>query len=304
VGILRQRGTGETIVLGSRCLFGRQARCDVRLSDARVSSEHASLCFTGGGWELRDLGSRNGTFLGDRRLAPGERVLMAEGTSFALGGPSQRFDFIDGRPPTASARHVATGHKRVAKDGFLLLPDDHAPKASLLMHESGPWHLETADAVRDVKDGEIVIVDGDAWQLDLPQGGSETEHAGDEAAASIANVTLRFAVSQDEEHVDVVVLDGARAIQLPPRAYHYLLLTLARVRAADAAASPGERGWVDREELCRMLGTDEYKLNVDVCRARKQLEAAGIRGAARVIERRAGSGKLRLGIERAQIVGL
>ena len=60
-------------------------------------------------------------------------------------------------------------------------------------------------------------------------------------------------------------------------------------------------GWRDRDELCRMLATDEYRLNVDICRARKQLAAAGLAGAASIVERRPGTGRLRLGAARVKI---
>lgn len=288
--------------MGSRCLLGRYGGCDVRVDDARVSSEHASVHWTGRGWELRDLGSRNGTFVGGRKLAAGERVLLAEGTSFTLGStsPSLELTLVDGRGPAASARHVESGRARAASGGLLLLPDDESPKLSLIALPSGAWSLETADAVREAKDREIIVVGGEAWQLDLPASAFETEEE-QRGAPGLTRLALRFAVSQDEEHVEVTVLEGARAMSLPPRAFHYLLLTLARARMSDERASPAERGWVDREELCRMLATDEYKLNVDVCRARKQMESIVPGGAARIIERRAGSGKLRLGVEAVEI---
>lgn len=288
--------------MGSRCLLGRHGGCDVRVDDARVSSEHASIHWTGRGWELRDLGSRNGTFVGGRRLAAGERVLLAEGTSFTLGStsPSLELTLADGRGPTASARHVESGRTRTASGGLLLLGDDESPKVSLVALAGGAWSLEAADAVREAKDREIIVVGSEAWQLDLPASTLATEEE-PRGAPGVTRFELRFAVSQDEEYVKVTVIDGARAISLPPRAFHYLLLTLARARMSDEGASPAERGWVDREELCRMLATDEYKLNVDVCRARKQLESSVASGGARIIERRAGSGKLRLGVDAVEI---
>ena len=65
-----------------------------------------------------------------------------------------------------------------------------------------------------------------------------------------------------------------------------------------------ERGWVDREVLCRMLATDPRKLNVDVFRVRRQLTELGIYGAAGIIARRAGTGQLRLGTHRVEVTKL
>ncbi|MFT3771199.1 MAG: hypothetical protein QM820_37770 [Minicystis sp.] len=108
-------------------------------------------------------------------------------------------------------------------------------------------------------------------------------------------------MSRDEEHVDVTVIHEGRETALAPRAYHYLLVTLARARLDDRDAPPAERGWVDREALCRMLATDRVRLNNDVFRLRKQLAALGIHGAADIIARRADAGQLRLGIERVDV---
>jgi len=55
-------------------------------------------------------------------------------------------------------------------------------------------------------------------------------------------------------------------------------VTLARAPLAVAGVPERERGWLERDELCRMLATDELRLNVEVCRARKQFAALGIQG--------------------------
>ena len=108
-------------------------------------------------------------------------------------------------------------------------------------------------------------------------------------------------MSRDEERVDVTVVCPDREIELPPRSHHYLLVTLARVRLAAAEAPPTERGWLTRDALCRMLATDELRLNVEVCRARKQFSALGIQGAASIVDRRMGTGRIRLGVERVDV---
>jgi hypothetical protein len=49
------------------------------------------------------------------------------------------------------------------------------------------------------------------------------------------------------------------------------------------------------------LATDELRLNVDVFRARKQFAALGIQGAANIVDRRTGTGRIRLGVERVEV---
>ena len=81
-------------------------------------------------------------------------------------------------------------------------------------------------------------------------------------------------------------------------------MILARARVADRDASPSERGWLDRDELCRMLGVDSNHLNVTIFRLRKQLAALGIHGLGDLVARRLGTGQIRLGTDRVEIAAL
>jgi hypothetical protein len=303
VGTLERMDTGERIALRSRVLFGRSAACDHRVEDPRVSSEHASLGWTGAAWEVRDLGSKNGTFVGERRLASGERLLLLPGDMLALGAPrppAPAFVLADGAPPAASARHAQTGVVRAAQAGLLVLPDDETPFAFLVEQRDGSWAVEAQGTARLASDHETLVVDGEAWLLDLPQRITSTAE-GIAGSLTLSTIALRFAVTRDEERVDITVVCPDREIELPTRSHHYLLVTLARARLAAAGAPPGERGWLERKELCRMLATDELRLNVEVCRARKQFSALGIEGAASIVDRRMGTGRIRLGVERVEV---
>lgn len=298
VGSLRKHQQQTPIFLRSRCLIGRASICDIQLNDSRISSEHASVGWTGETWELRDLGSKNGTFVGRRRLVAGGRVALCKGQSFRVGSPDEsapELCLIDDAPPVASARHMASGVIQTALSGFLVVPDPEHPRLSLMESQDGTWVLEMDEEARPAVNREVVVVDGEAWSLDLPTPTGPTVDEA-EGGSESAKLLLRFRVSQDEEHVQVTVIHAGGEVSLPPRSYHYFLLTLARTRVADARAGvpPSEQGWIGRDELCRMLATDELRLNVDVYRARKQLSATGIRGAANVIERLPKTGRMRL----------
>ncbi|MCC6557390.1 MAG: FHA domain-containing protein [Polyangiaceae bacterium] len=308
MGRLKRQAAEDVFFLRSRCLIGRSSACDLRIDDARVSGEHAGLRWTGTAWELRDLGSTNGTFIRGRRLAPGEHAIIAAGDGFSLGGvgiSSLSFTLTEAAPPVASARHVAGGAVRVAAAGLLVLPEDERPQVSLVEAGSGRWVLEAEGEARDVADREIVVVGGEAWSLDLPAPSGPTL----DVVASVRSATrpllgsveMRFHVSRDEERVEITIVHPDGAIHLPPRSHHYFMLVLARARLADAAAPPAEQGWRDRHELCKMLAVQELRLNVDVCRARKELVAAGIEGGVHVVERRVGTGRIRIGVARLTV---
>lgn len=303
MGAIERAGGGETITLRTRFLIGRSPACDLRIEEARVSGEHARLRWTGAVWEVRDLGSKNGTFVGGQRLAPGGRVDLIAGDVIGLGGaepPAPTFVLTDSAAPVAGARSASSDLVRFASDGLITLPDDDRPEVSVVEGRDGQWIIEAEGGVRVASEGDTVDAGGVSWVLDLVHGVTSTQGATPTTPA-LEDIGLRFAVSPDEERVDLTVVSPAGETLLPARSYHYLLVTLARARLGAAAAPPAERGWLDRDELCRMLATDELRLNVDIWRARKQLAALGIQGAANVVERRPGTGRIRLGVDRVEV---
>lgn len=302
MGVLVCSSLDRRFTLCSRNLLGRHPACELRVDNPRISGEHASVHWTGTRWELRDLGSRNGTFLDGVRLAAGERRLLVEGATFTLGA-EDAFTLDDASAPVPSARHARSAALRIAAEGLLVLPDDDRPEVSIFEDAGGRWVAESRDETRVVVDREVVIADGEGWILDLPSAAGETWEAR-AFVPTLETIALRFGVSRNEEHVEITVLHEGKATALPPRSHHYLLLTLARALLADHAASAAERGWVDSQALCRMLATDPRSLNVDVFRARRQLASLGVHGAVGIIARRTAAGQLRLGTDRIEVTRL
>lgn len=66
-------------------VFGCTLAADVPIQHDSVSERHALLEASEDGYMLSDLGSAEGTFIGGRRLSPGERRALVEGGSFLLG---------------------------------------------------------------------------------------------------------------------------------------------------------------------------------------------------------------------------
>lgn len=64
-------------------LIGRHPECDIVLTHATVSRQHARLRFRDGSWILQDLGSTNGTTVNDApvvrcQLLPGDHLLIGD----------------------------------------------------------------------------------------------------------------------------------------------------------------------------------------------------------------------------------
>ncbi|MCB9548649.1 MAG: FHA domain-containing protein [Myxococcales bacterium] len=300
MGVLERADGARRIALGGRVLAGRGERCDLRLASPRASGEHAVLTWRDGGWHVRDLGSRNGTLIDGEPLAPGGLRPLPVGATLQLGDADEQWRLVADGPPEAVAVDAA-GVFRHAVDGLLALPDPEDPATTVFAAANGRWLAEVAGAPRFVQDADWLE---DRWQILLPVGGeaaaATTMLAG--GGPSVDRLVLRFAVSQDEEFVQLRVQQGAQLHALPTRGFHYLLLTLARLRhEAPDDVSEAEAGWVYVEDLCRMLDTDPPRLNVDIYRARQQLAALGVREAGRLVERRATSRQLRLGIAGLEI---
>ena len=75
--------THELPPLGS-VTIGRGGECDVNLDDVKASRKHA-LVFVGNPCTIEDTGSRNGTRVGDRTLAPNEPVPLRPGEMVTIG---------------------------------------------------------------------------------------------------------------------------------------------------------------------------------------------------------------------------
>jgi hypothetical protein len=307
VGILKHQGAAtEARSLAARSLVGRAPGCLLRLADPSVSAEHASIFWSGERWEVRDLASRNGTFVDGVKVEAGKRAALREGAAIVFGGDAETWILECALPPVPSARRVDTGELRVAEDGLLVLPDEAEPTLSILEDATGGWMLEDGEERRAPRDQEVVTAGG-SWRLSVPPAAPEGSVATTRNVARepsiVAAVTLSFAVSRDEEHVEVSIAREDGTTALVPRSHHYLLLTLARARLAaeQAALPPEEQGWLYVDELLDMLKIDATLLSVYIYRNRKQLAAAGVQDAGAIIERRPSTRQIRLGASRVAL---
>lgn len=308
MAILEQLDTGTRCVLFSRHLVGRSRDAHLRLRESNISGEHATIRWNGRSWEILDLASRNGTTVNGRRLTPGERTVLARGAILGFGNQGNRWRLIDDAPPSAMAVPTDGSAPRPAADDLLALPDDDQPDVAVYRNRAGDWVLERSGGdTTAVTHGSEVVAGGQRFTLHLPEIAIATSD-GDLLPPHIHDVALRFSVTRDEEHVELTALTPRGTIELGARAHFYVLLTLARARLADQqrVAEGGDadervHGWIYQDDLCDMLHIDLKHLNVAVYRCRRQLVAAGIAGAADVVERRNSTRQLRLGVGRIEI---
>ena len=85
---------GEAILSNERERYslGRAGDNDIVLSNSSVSSHHARLELRAGRWTLTDLGSTNGTFVGEARLQAHLPTPLVFGQSVKMGALTCRFE--------------------------------------------------------------------------------------------------------------------------------------------------------------------------------------------------------------------
>lgn len=84
---------------------------DTVLPASEVSAQHAVLTWSGAGWTVRDLASRNGTVCNGRRLEAGWAEALTKGAVLEFGSPAQRFVLIDDRPPAPRGQLRSTDRR-------------------------------------------------------------------------------------------------------------------------------------------------------------------------------------------------
>lgn len=95
---------GKTFAVTSGAVIGRQADCEIPIPADEISRHHARLKVTAEGVLVEDLGSANGTFIGNQRvqqsalLKPGEELRL-DTVRFLLVAPG-----MDARQQSAAVR--------------------------------------------------------------------------------------------------------------------------------------------------------------------------------------------------------
>src|SRR4030095_8113246 len=80
-----------------KTIIGRDDASAIKIDNEYVSRKHVEVYFEGGSWWLQDLGSRNGTYVGDKRI---DRIPITVVTQArrAPPGPILRFQPVESKP--------------------------------------------------------------------------------------------------------------------------------------------------------------------------------------------------------------
>lgn len=304
MAILKHLQSGADVPLAARTVIGRSRTCQLQLDLANVSALHAEFTWDSRAWHLRDLGSRNGTFVAGRRIPPGHQVALDLGAEIGFGAPGSHYRFIECSAPRLMA--FGPDEIRVAEDDLLCLPSPTECEAMIFRDSDDRWVIESSEGTRPLVGEDVVVVSSRAYAVHLPCGILATRDAEALREDALVEGVFEFLVSRDGEHVDLSVHHGDCVRAIESRAHVFLLLALARARLADRADArlpESEHGWMHRDDVMKQLAiSDPQLLNLWVYRARQQFAQTKLRGASKVIERREGAGQLRIGIERIRVI--
>ncbi len=147
----------EYELTGGVMTVGRVATAQIVLADSFASRQHAEIYFVDNGYQIRDLGSKNGVYVRGERLGADERVWLNDGDELQFA--STRFRFHDPSatvtaPALMAVREpglrVEEATRQVFVDGVALDPPLSVKQFDLL------WYLY-ANRGRAVSKDEIAL---------------------------------------------------------------------------------------------------------------------------------------------------
>lgn len=279
--------------------------------DREISSVHAVITWSASRrrWELRDLGSQNGTFVDGKQLAPGQSVRLVEGTAVVFGRLA--LTVVDAEPPPAHAVCHRTGEVRRARDGVVSLPDENDSEVVVARGDKG-WQMGPPALLLGEPDHrDVVLVEGEtaveaggrSWSVWIPSTYHRT--VGSNHSLSDYRVVIEL---RPRDQICLLLEKGDDCIFLGSRVHHELLWLLIRRRIADMEAGVplDEQGWMAQDEVTATMwlasADPSAHLNMLVYRARQQMQKYAPADYKSLIERHpVRTGTLRIGASRLRI---
>jgi S1-C subfamily serine protease len=110
--VINGTGAGRSLSLSHEpFLVGRDPDADLRFDthgDLEVSARHATVTKEGDHWVLRDLGSRNGTYLNGRPVNTATVLRAGDRIAFGHAGPLVEFRIADDNATAVAAQNAST----------------------------------------------------------------------------------------------------------------------------------------------------------------------------------------------------
>ncbi|SHM24002.1 protein kinase domain-containing protein [Actinacidiphila paucisporea] len=152
-------------VFGDRttCLVGRARECGIRLArtEKRASRHHCMLDVNPPKVRVRDLGSRNGTYVNGERLAPGPAGRdLADGDEIGVGGAVLRVSVraVEAAAASTGARDPVDAAHALMAAAEAGEPDAAGIRGYRLLQELGRGGQGVVHLARDERTGELLAL--------------------------------------------------------------------------------------------------------------------------------------------------
>ncbi|WP_245678530.1 sigma 54-interacting transcriptional regulator [Chondromyces crocatus] len=270
----------EAIRIGvSPVVIGRDPSCAVVLDDREVSATHCELRAEGPGVLLRDLGSRNGTFVGGVRVKEG---ILTAPCSIHVGGSVLGFEPLEKERVEVGFDEnfgPLVGSSPRMRHLFRLLREVAPTDLSILVTgETGTGKELVAQAVHEHstrRAGPFVVLDC----ASIPGPLAESLLFGHERGAFTGAIERRSGAFQDA-HKGTIFLDELG--ELPPELQPKLLRALAERKVKRVGASAYEAVDVrvvaaTRRDLGKSMNTGQFRSDLFFRIAQMRIELPPLR---------------------------
>ena len=105
---LRDGAGREFLLKAGENIVGRDPSSDVLISDGTVSRRHACILIEENRAYLQDLGSTNGTFLGETKITPNMPTTVPPDATLTLGKTQFRIEWATAAEPTEASEAPTT----------------------------------------------------------------------------------------------------------------------------------------------------------------------------------------------------
>jgi pSer/pThr/pTyr-binding forkhead associated (FHA) protein len=139
--------SGKAFPLRDGFKVGRGKEGDLQILDTAISTVHCVFHVSGPSVEIEDMGSRNGTIVGGKKLEPGLRLTLLPGVRIEIGNRTLEIQFGDEPKARSTAVELASLGSQLEPDNIPApspsawsgaavpkgtgQPLDHAPKAAV-----------------------------------------------------------------------------------------------------------------------------------------------------------------------------
>ena len=247
--VIEGSDAGRSVRVAPGTLVGCSESCALELTDRTVSRRHVQVDPAPLGARVRDLGSKNGTWLGDAQV---HDVELTPDTIIRIGGTRLRLELHDEEPAPRVAPVLVERFGRFLGSSMVLqpmyaklLPAAATDIGVLIEGESGTGKELLAEAIHEHSpraDGPFVVVDCGA----VPETLIESELFGHEAGA-FTGATHQHIGAFERAHGGTVFLDEVGEIPLA------MQTRLLRV--------------LDKREIRRLGGSDRMAVDIRVVAA-------------------------------------